>query len=213
MSEAPKPDSISRVKRGIWFFMRTVLIAAVLLALFFSVFVYAMRASNLYILAVEGMQLRAECVLASNSQEALSAYFTPAFLAEDAALTQTPYADYTIKSYDYRVEVEDISVWPWSSSASVTVVDKMHALTGELHEDKRPADAKDAAFPPPEWAAARYILRFRMKDDRFYITQIQFVEEASQEDARPTPDMSKTPVQAATPTPTPLKSPALSPAP
>ena len=182
--------------------MRTILLIVALIALGVGVFVYAMRAANLYILASEGLQLRIACILQDGPKETLPAYFTEAFLAGDSQLNASPYEDYTITNYDYRVEVESVSVFPWSNSATVTVVERMHSLNGEINEDKRPEGAaKEDRFPPPEWEGARYTLRFRLIDDRFYISQMQLMEKAPEVSLLPTPDMSKTMIPAATQTP------------
>lgn len=205
-----KPKGIRAAKRGIWYFMRTTLIAVALVALCAGVFITAARMTNLYILATEGLQLRAQCILADGALLDLEEYFTLAFIEEDPGLLQNPYLDYTIKSYDYRVEVESISVWPWSTHASVTVVDRMAALNGTILEDKKTAGApEDAAYPVPKWESARYLLRFRLRDDRWYIYQIQLVDAAPTMAPKPTPDMRITPIPAVTPTPS--ASPAVTP--
>lgn len=186
-------------KRAIWFFMRTVLLILLLGGLCYAAFDTAMRASNLYILATEGLQLRAQCILQDGPAEEMRSYFTTGFLEEDNALSAGTYADYTVKDFDYRVEVKGISVFPWSQTATVTVLTRMASMNGTLNEDKRPEDAAaDAVYPLPEWQAGRYLLRFWIKNGRWYIYQMQLLEAAPSDEPRNTPDPNKTPIPAAT---------------
>lgn len=186
-------------KRAIWFFMRTVLIILALAGLCYAVFDTAMRAANLYILATEGLQLRAECILQNGPVEQMKEYFTTGFIEGDTALTAGTYNDYTVKEFDYRVEVKGISVLPWSQTATVTIVARMASITGAINQDKRSADAPaDAAYPLPEWETERYLLRFRVVNGRWYIYQMQLQQEGPTEEPQRTPDLSMTPIPAVT---------------
>ena len=193
-------------RRGIWFFMRTLLLILLMAALGYGAFATAMNASNLYILSVEGLQLRAACILQEGDRAALTEYFTAKFLENDPALYSDTYESYTVTGYDYRVEVEKISVLPWSETATVTVVDRMANLAGEWNEqqaEQEAAEEEDAAVTLPKWEEARYLVRFRNEDGRWYIYQMQLLEAAPSLAPKPTPDLRMTPLPMATPTPTP----------
>lgn len=194
-------------RRGIWFFMRTILLIALLAALAYGAFATAMNASNLYILSVEGLQLRASCILQEDNQAMLTEYFTQKFLENDPMLFSGAYEPYTVTGYDYRVEVEKVSVLPWSQTASVTVVDRMVNLTGKWNEQQAEQEAaaeeEDAAVVLPKWEEARYLVRFRNEKGRWYIYQMQLLEAAPSLAPKPTPDLRMTPLPMATPTPTP----------
>lgn len=197
-------------RRGIWFFMRTLLLILLLAALGYGAFTTAMNASNLYILSVEGLQLRAACVLQEGDQAALTEYFTDQFLENDPALYSEAYAPYTVTGYDYRVEVENISVLPWSETASVTLVDRMVNLAGKWNEqqaEQQPTGEEDTAAVLPPWEEARYLVRFRKQDGRWYIYQMKLLEAAPSQAPKPTPDLRLTPLPMATPTPTPQETP------
>ncbi len=186
-------------KRAIWFFMRTVLLILLLAGLCYAAFETAMRSSNLYILATEGLQLRAQCILQDGPKEQLRSYFTSGFIQEDAELTAGTYSDYTIKDFDYRVEVKAISVLPWSQTATVTVLTRMAGMSGAINDDKRPEGATaDAVYPLPEWKDGRYLLRFWIRDGRWYVYQMQLLDAAQSEEPKRTPDPNRTPIPAAT---------------
>lgn len=199
-SERQKLSSARMARRGIWFFMRTVLLIILLAVLCYGAFTTAMRAANLYILATEGLQLRAECILQDGAQIELREYFTQAFLEKDPALTSMAYQNYTITDFDYRVEVEGVSVWPWSQTATVRVIERMASMTGTLNEDQKPEGAaEDAEYALPEWEPGHYLLRFRLRDDRWYIYQMQLLQTVATEEPKRTPDMNMSPLPVPTP--------------
>lgn len=192
-------SSARMAKRAIWFFMRTVLLILLLAGLCYAAFDTAMRAANLYILATEGLQLRAQCILQDGPVEEMRSYFSTGFIEEDTALVAGTYEDYTVKDFDYRVEVKGISVFPWSQTATVTVLTRMASMSGALNDDKRPEDAPaDAVYPLPEWEEGRYLLRFWVKNGRWYIYQMQLLKAGPSEEPRRTPDPNRTPIPAAT---------------
>ncbi|MDL2258929.1 hypothetical protein LJC42_07255 [Eubacteriales bacterium OttesenSCG-928-K08] len=197
-----KPTKIRAAQRGIWFFMRTILLIAALCFLCYGVFMTAMHIGNLHILTTEGLQLRTECILQEGAQNELPEYFTDYFIAGDKLLDSAPYEDFTITNYDYRVEVESIKVWPWSKTATVTVTDRMMSLNGAIREDKKEEGAgEDKIYPMPEWESGRYAIRFKLDKGRWYINQMQLLEVAPTQTPKRTPDMSQTPVPLTTPTP------------
>ena len=192
-----KPTALRAAQRGIWYFMRTLLLIAFVALLCYGVFTTAYRAANMYILATEGLQLRAECALMNGDREALKEYFTTSFLEKDELLLHNAYDDFTISAFDYRVEVNGFSVWPWSSTASFTVTARMHALNGVIREDRIPENALEGAeYPLPEWTGGKYTLRFRLSGGRWYMYQMQLLEEAPSPAPLRTPDMSITPIPA-----------------
>lgn len=198
-------------RRGIWYFMRTVLIVAAVIALCYCAFVTALRMGNLYILATEGMQLRATCILEDGDREQLRQYFTDDFLASDTALGSRTYQDFTVTNMDYRVEVKGISVWPSSEYATVTVDDRMASLSGDYNG----ADASVSSLPA--WQGARYQLGFARDGDRWRIYQIRLLQATPSGEPAHTPDPNMTPFVAPTRspvvTPTPTPSSTLTPAP
>ena len=196
-------------KRGIWFFMRTLLLILLLAALGYGAFATAMNASNLYILSVEGLQLRAACILQEGDQSVLTEYFTGQFLENDPALYNGVYQPYTITNYDYRIEVEKVSVMPWSGTAAVTLVDRMVNLAGKWNEQQTEQEGteEEEAAVLPKWEEARYLVRFRKMDGRWYIYQMQLIEAAPSQAPKPTPDPEMTPRPMATPTPKPEETP------
>ncbi|MDD3920285.1 MAG: hypothetical protein PHO41_03815 [Eubacteriales bacterium] len=189
-------------RRSIWYIMRTVVIIVALAALCYGAFVTAMRASNLYILTTEGLKLRAECALMDGSRESLGDYFTSSFIDTDTMLNTDDYDAFTVTDYDYRVSVTGMSVWPWSTTATVTVVDNMVSVNGSYNAEQTEQDgAEEQKHPLPEWKGAKYKLYFSYSDERWFLYQMQLLEAAPSEAPKRTPDLRMSPLPVPTPTP------------
>lgn len=185
--------NLSPVRRGILYALRTALLAVLVIAAGYFALQIGENSSNIYILATEGMQLRAECALQQSSRDALPEYFTPEFLQSDGLFTKDTYANYTITDYNYTLEVENVSVFPWSSSASMQAVERVERIVGQINKDSIPEGMDPAQFPLPEWEAARYRITFSRVDGRWYISGLKLLETAPQEAPRRTPRITPAP--------------------
>lgn len=215
LREKGKPTGPRAAKRGVWFFMRTILLVVAFCVLCYGAFTMAMDAANLYILATEGMQLRAECVLQDGPDEELKAYFTEAYLSRDSLLSGTRYDDYTVSSYDYRISVESITAWPWFSTGTMVITERMASLNGTILDEKKPENPPEGAtYPPPEWESGRYRLHFINANGRWLIQQVELLEASPSEEPLRTPDMRMTPRPAhTTPPPSTTPTPRVTPSP
>ena len=192
------------------YIVRTLLLIILAAILCIGVFLTAERTSNLYILASEGMTLRADCVLADGARNDLEEYFTLAFLQNDPAMSDTTYSNYTITSYNYDLTIEKISVLPWSLSATVVATERV-SIKGSINADQI-SEGQDAGdFPPPEWTPVRYKITFINSNARWYISELSVLEENPDSSNLRTPDPNLSPIPAATPTPKPTDAPTQTP--
>lgn len=202
---AEETREIKRIRiarRTMTYIVRTVLLVTLGGILCIAAFLTAERLSNLYILTSEGMSLRADCILADGAKNDLAEYFAPSFIERDAALSLTTYDDYTVSSYDYDLTIERIAVLPWSLTATVTCVERID-VHGSIHPDML-ADGESASdYPVPAWTPARYKLHFFNNGTRWYISDIELVEERPKTAPLNTPDPNRSPRPMATPTPVP----------
>lgn len=191
-------------RRSIWFVLRTLLVIAGIVALCLGMFIGGMHMSNIYILATEGLEARAETILKNGEPLELSTFFTEDFIANDAALYAGTYADFTVAGFDYRVEIREFSLLPWNVRATMIVDDELAALNAAPHE-------MEGNVPElPEWTPCRYRVTFVKDGSRWYIAALTLLEENPEVEAKPTPDYSLlTPDPSALPAPL---SPTLSPA-
>ncbi len=173
-------------RRSIWYILRILLMLVALITLVLGVFVAGLYTSNVYIILQDGMEKRADYILCEGSLWELSEYFTDDFLLTDAALTEHAYADFTVSSYDYRVEVSKLLVMPWETETTVRVVQKLVSIAAA------PNEQGENILPPtlPEWPATRCDIGFVRKDGRWLINSITVLETNPQQSPLPTPDMN-----------------------
>ena len=178
-------NPLGTTRRIIWYALRTVLVISVILALCYGVFTEAMYISNMYIVATEGMSLRAEAILTSASVSDLEQYFTEEQLDGDYMLYAGTYGDYTIENYDYRFQIKGIRVLPWSKSGTITYVERIPTITGSADfESETPAY-------PPAWTPVCYAIRLNKVEGRWLISGLTVLEENPEEEVLPTPDYSQ----------------------
>lgn len=169
-------------------------------------FLTAERISNLYILATEGMSLRAVDILgvedSETNENTLDVYFTKRFLDGDQALNSAVYSNYDITSYDYDLSIEKISVWPWSETATVTAVETVK-IKGHVKPELVENGNLSIEAPLPEWETARYIIHFVLKDNRWFISDLELITRNPGGESLGTPDLMQSILPMATPTPSP----------
>lgn len=179
--------------RSVWYVLRTFLLLLAIAALCWGLFLTALNVGNLYILATEGMKLRAECVLQDSPKLELTEYFTSRFIENDKLLSQTAYDNYTINDFTYTLSVEKLVTLPWSVNASMQVVERINSMSGNINSDFLPEGADPADYPLPEWRSGRYLITFAKVEGRWYISTVTYIEEAPDEKPKNTPDMSLLP--------------------
>jgi hypothetical protein len=179
--------------RSVWYVLRTFLLLLAIAALCWGVFLTALNMGNLYILATEGMKLRAESVLQDSPKLELTEYFTGRFIENDKLLAQTAYDNYTISDFTYTLSVEKLVTMPWSVSASMQAVERITSMSGNINSDFLPEGADPADYPLPEWRSGRYLITFAKVEGRWYISTVTYIEEAPDEKPKNTPDMSLLP--------------------
>lgn len=188
------------------YIVRTLLLIIMAAVFCIAVFLTAERISNLYILTSEGMELRADCVLADGARNDLEEYFTLTFLQNDPAMSDATYSNYTITGYNYDLSIEKIAVLPWSMSATVTATERV-SIKGNINADQISEDQNADDFPPPEWTPVRYKITFINSNARWYISELQLLEEDPDFSNLGTPDPNLSAIPAATPTPKPTDAP------
>ena len=170
-------NSYGIAKRSIWYVLRTLIITAAIVALCLGVFIEGLHISNLYILVTEGMEKRAEAILKYGQTGVdidLTPYFSEEYLNNDHELDSGKYAGFTVASYDYRIDVEAVSVDARLAAINAASDDTEGAAPAEL----------------PEWEAGRYQVVFKREGSRWYINSITLLQRDPETEVKPTPDMS-----------------------
>lgn len=189
-----KANQLRFARRSLQYVVRTVLLTVCVLALCALAFVICSNLSNIYILANEGMAMRAECILTGNDTAELYNCFTPACISADARLSDTTYQSYTISTYDYKLKFDKMHTLPWNAPLYVLVTEQVQNLSGT-------ANAESASSEVPAWTPVRYRLEFERVNGRFYITSVSIDEVDPDIEPAHTPDPDATAVPMVTPSP------------
>ncbi len=166
------------ILRLLMFLLKNLVLIIVVGALLVIAFTFAMDASNVYIIANDGMKARAGVVLGVEEAVELTKFFTRNCLENDALLRSSQYTDYNIRAVDYRADIEWLWAWPWDSVAEVTITEHIPVIDGELPVAKQ-SEAQRATpgrILPPAWKDARYTLTFMKVEGRWKISALEMVE-------------------------------------
>ena len=172
---------------------------SVIVALLILAFYLAMNTSNIYILLNDGMTARTSVILTRDGAGELVNYFTDSFLLNDETLSiglsnASPYVDYNITDFSYKLSLEWVWAWPWEDSATATIVERVPKISGSVVKGKSDL-VKDGTLSatPPAWYGGRYTVKLVRIDgcwkiDKLIQTQL-IVEET------PAPTASAAPAQ------------------
>ena len=153
-------------------------------ALLILAFYLAMNTANIYLLLEDGMSLRVKVILQRDGAEELSGYFTDDFLKTDETLNiglsgASPYVDYTITDYNYRMSLEWVWAWPWENTATATIEERVPRITGRVNSDRQELVTA--------WYGGRYTVYLARTDGRWKIDRLVqtklIVEETEEEPA------------------------------
>mgnify|MGYP003321502926 CR=1 FL=1 len=75
---------------------------------------------NVYVIATEGMQVRAANILMPHAEDTgdMTLYFSELWLASDEELVTNAYTQDTISSFDYKLKLESVWPKPWKKAGS-----------------------------------------------------------------------------------------------
>ena len=150
------------LRRIIWFIATRLVVICLILGLIITVFYYTMNVSNIQIVLKDGMAGRAKYVMGiSENRNELDRYFQAACLENDLLVQKTdagesPYANYTVRGIDHRLDVEFFWLWPWENSVRVNITEQIPRIDGRVRGSKAEeiianADNKSKALYPPKW--------------------------------------------------------------
>lgn len=182
------------ISRLLWHIATRLIIFSVVIGLLILAFYLAMDTSNIYILLKDGMQQRASVILTQKNADTLTNFFTNEFLMDDETLSiglsdQSPYVNYSVSGFTYQLSMESMWAWPWDSTATATIVEKIPKINGKVKSGK---SSLVESATPPAWYGGRYVVTLRRIGGQWKIAglrQTQIIVEA-------TPEPTATPVPA-----------------
>lgn len=174
------------IRRLLWHIATRLILFSVVIGLLILAFYLAMDTSNIYILLQDGMQQRASVILTQKDADTLTNFFTNEFLMNDETLTiglsdQSPYVNYSVTGFTYQLSMESMWAWPWDSTATATIVEKIPKINGKVKSGK---SSQVESTTPPAWYGGRYVVTLRRIGGQWKIAglrQTQIIVEATQE--------------------------------
>ena len=171
------------LRRIVWFIANRLLIITLILGLMMTVFYYAMNLSNIQIVLKDGMAGRAKYIMGmESSRKELEKYFFSACLDNDSGVLATdagtsPYRDYNIRGIDHRLEIDFFWIWPWDSTARLTIRERIPRIDGRAKgtkADELIARQGPDALYPPAWQEAEYRVLLGRENGQWKIKTITF---------------------------------------
>ena len=183
------------LRRFVGFLASRALILTVALAVLACGFYMCMNTANVYIVLTDGLEKRVSVILTRDDAPELNKYFHADFLAADPALISafdgsSPYVDYNITGFDYKLEIESLWAWPWDTYATCTVVERVPTISGKVLSSR--SSEVDATVP--SWQGGRYDITLAKAGGQWKIAgmrQMSIIVEAT-----PTPEPTPEPTPA-----------------
>lgn len=179
-----KADNIAKARRSVWYVMRIVLIIIAVMLLAYTAFIEAMYISNTYIIVTEGMALRADCIINDGSLDTLSDHFSEQLIEGDNELYGTKYDAFHVESYNYNIDIESLTVLPWSNKATYTAVESVSQIIAKPYDS-------GTTRPVPEWTTVRYKITLEKYSGKWVITSLSVLEYNPELEPNHTPDYSE----------------------
>ena len=191
------------IRRFMWFLSSRLVIFTLVVGILVLVFYTCLNISNIYILLSDGMKARAEVMLTREEPEQLNNYFRAEFLTGDEALNlalgpSSPYVDYEITDFEYKLSIESVWCWPWQDTASATIVERIPKITGQVVSSRSEA-VEDGSLPstPPTWQGGRYEITLYRSNGQWKVAGMRQTQIIVEPTPSPTPEPTAAPSPAA----------------
>ena len=188
------------LRRGIWYLASRLLLICIILALMIVVFYYAMNLTNIQIILKDGMAARAKYVMGIDSNIGeLDKYFSSQYIKQTTEpktdrneqeqskteqdpvrLTykgESPYANYTIRGIDHRLDMDFFWVWPWEDeNVVITIHEKIPRIDGRVKgsiaDEVIRKNGSEAVYPPA-WEEATYKVTLKKDGTQWKISKME----------------------------------------
>ncbi len=168
-------DKTIYLLRFFWYILKYLFIGLFAAAIMIAGFFVAKDTANVYIIATEGMEVRAGTILNLTQFDEINKYFVEGYESTDYELATSKYDDFFIRDFEYKLKVESIWANPWESSAHVTAVETVPEIDGEYPVE----DEEEIPLVMPKWQSGRYNVSLVKIEGAWYISQIVRLEDVS----------------------------------
>lgn len=197
-----------------WFLLKALLAMGLITGGLTMVYHIASNSANVYVIATDGLKMRAATALAPNTVNPgldLSMYFTDTYLAQDDLLLHNPYEGAEVTDYVYHLRVKEIWCRPWDGIAHLVVEESIPSIDGYFLGESVEGDNVQR-LPLPPWPHNKYRITCRLIGGIWMVDEMQLIEELAPEPtptdepkvtlpppAEPTPAVEAAPSPASTP--------------
>lgn len=191
------------IRRFMWFLSSRLVIFTLIVGILVLVFYTCLNISNIYILLSDGMKARAQVMLTREDPEQLNNYFRAEFLTGDEALNlalgpSSPYVDYEITDFEYKLSIESVWCWPWQDTASATIVERIPKITGQVVSSRSEAvEDGSLSATPPTWQGGRYEITLYRSNGQWKVAGMRQTQIIVEPTPSPTPEPTAAPSPAA----------------
>jgi len=155
-------------------------------------FFVCMDYMNINVLVRDGFYKRAATIIMEEDPSVLVKVFTKSFIDKDTLLKSRTYADYVVRGFNHKVDVDFRIIFPWDNVVEVTMTEKISYIDGELPEESIPEGATGVDTAPPEWQDGRYKLTLVRAESVWKIAGMELVEALPKPEPSPSPSPSRT---------------------
>jgi len=194
--------------RMLWYIVKLALVVLLMVGVLVVAFFTAMDSANVYIITSSGLEARAAVQLGIDAADELNSFYSAAFLFDSENYTNSAYDGCVIRDYKYDLKITSLWCQPWSGTATVSVVEDVPQIDGDMITDEKDEDGNTITLDAPQWQRMSYTVKLVKSDSRWVINEI--TEQVELEPApTPTdePEITVGPTPTATPTPLPGEQP------
>lgn len=176
---------MSKLRRFVWYLASRLFILLLLLGFAVVTFYYAMNATNISVILKDGMAKRAQVIMMGEDEAELTKFFQTNYLQRDEYLLQaldgqSPYAIYTVRGIDHRLQLTWMWCWPWDTTAKAEFIERIPRIDGRinrLYEETAVALYGENNYEsPPRWQSVRYTATLVKENNQWKIRSIQAKE-------------------------------------
>ena len=176
---------MNKLRRFVWYLASRLFILVLLLGFAVVTFYYAMNATNISVILKDGMALRAQVIMMDEDPSELTKFFQDNYLLRDENLLQaedgkSPYAIYTIRGIDHRLQLTWMWCWPWDTTAKAEFIERIPRIDGRINrtyeETAIELYGENEYESPPRWQSARYTATLVKENDQWHIRSLTVKE-------------------------------------
>ncbi len=160
------------VKSASTYVLRKIILFLILLLVAILAFSIAFNQFRVRTFVNDAFTARANVILENTETKGLSSYFDEDFIAKDPMLLEKKYALYDVSRYDYKLNIDYLSVgWVAPSRASVVISEYVTEIKGQFTGTSE--EKIGMSDIPPDWNNAKYKVKLKKTDGRWYIVEME----------------------------------------